>query len=91
NMKKLLLLVAKLGLKRARYVRAVDAVLFRTRKLEHGSAIAHAALEAVNAWADGVEEMQPEHPPAAYTWAAITRPAAAVQGAGGIEPVPLQM
>ncbi|CAK0804561.1 unnamed protein product, partial [Prorocentrum cordatum] len=80
NSEKLLLLVAKLGLKNAQDMRAVQATLFKTIMLKRDNVVAEAALKALKAHTDSAKEMQPEHPPAVYMWAAITRAAATVEG-----------
>ena len=80
NIEKLLLLVAKLGLKNAQDMRAVQATLFKTIMFERDNVIADAALKAMKLYADSAKEVQPEHPPAVFIWAAITRAAATVEG-----------
>ena len=80
NTQKLLVLVAKLGLKNAQDMRSVQATLFKTIMLPKDSPLAIEAQNAIRTYGEEAKNKAQEWPPAIYVWEAITRAALTVEG-----------
>lgn len=78
DVEKLLVLVAKLGLKNAQDMRAVQATVFKTVMLDRDSSVAELALEAIKVYMERAKAQAQEYPPSTAVWEAVTRAAAAV-------------